>query len=76
MKPMGTAGINANSVKSMGFYDVAQHTSENYPTTDGNGMLAVFSISDNFIVQIFFNYNGQTWCRTRWYGTWHNWRAF
>lgn len=71
----GTASINANETMNIGFYAVDQSSDNtNYPTAVGNGVLLVLS-NDNhtMVMQLFSYYDGTSWIRMYWHGTWYSW---
>lgn len=70
----GVADTNANNVTSNGIWLVKEGTVTNYPVQSGNGILIVFATTINIHYQIFIRFNGVSWSRMCWYGTWQSWK--
>ena len=70
----GSTDSNANDLTSQGVWRISPVDGiENYPTTDGNGLLLVFGKTD-IIYQVFALHSGDTWVRIKWYSTWKDWK--
>ena len=68
------AGSDANDIKSTGIFMIAEGDATNYPTRP-NGAMIVFAQSlGNSIIQMYVHFDGSTWVRQSWYGTWQPWR--
>lgn len=67
-------GSDANDIKSTGIYMIAEGDATNYPIRP-NGAMIVFAQSlGNSIIQMYIHYEGSTWIRHSWYGTWQAWK--
>lgn len=68
------AGSDANDIKSTGIFMIAEGDATNYPHRP-NGAMIVFAQSlGNSIIQMYVHFDGSTWVRQSWYGTWQPWR--
>ena len=68
------AGSDANDIKSTGIFMIAEGDATNYPTRP-NGAMIVFAQSiGSSIIQMYVHFEGSTWVRQSWYGTWQPWR--
>ena len=68
------AGSDANDIKSTGIFMIEEGDATNYPTRP-NGAMIVFAQSiGSSIIQMYVHFEGSTWVRQSWYGTWGPWR--
>lgn len=67
-------GSDANDIKSTGIYIIAEGDATNYPNRP-NGAMIVFARSfAESIIQMYVHFDGSTWIRQSWYGTWYAWK--
>lgn len=67
-------GSDANDIKSTGIFIIAEGDATNYPIRP-NGAMIVFARSfAESIIQMYVNFDGSTWIRQSWYGTWYEWK--
>lgn len=66
---------NCNSITETGMYILVEGSSwTNGPNTYINGIMLVFKFaSNNVILQIYSQYDGELWTRVYWYGSWGTW---
>ena len=67
-------GSDANDIKSTGIFIIEEGDATNYPIRP-NGAMIVFAQSlGNSIIQMYVHFDGSTWIRQSWYGTWQAWK--
>lgn len=69
------ANSNCNSLTATGMYVLAEGSAwANGPSSTINGTMLVFNYSSNIITQIYTSFDGTSWLRMCWYGTWQTWK--
>lgn len=63
---------DANKYIKTGIYRIYS-TDKNLPISNPNGIMLCVERSSNVAAQLFINFNGETYARVIWYGTWNNW---
>lgn len=74
-----TTVTNMNDATNVGCYRVGSNITQNLPGgySAANGILLVFSAyfnDTNIIFQMYINYSGDTYVRTKWFTNWYAWR--
>lgn len=71
-----TTRIDANYYEYTGLYIINANavTCINFPVEQPNGLLETMRGNINCVKQIFTRYNGESWSRIKWFGTWQGWR--
>lgn len=73
INPIGNSvSADANKYIHTGIYRIFD-IDKNTPITNPNGILIAFNYQSDVTSQLFINFDGQTYTRILWYGTWNNW---
>lgn len=63
---------NADEYRKTGIYRIFS-SNLNLPISNPNGIMLCLEYASNVAAQLFINFDGQTYTRVLWYGTWNNW---